>query len=715
MSAREPLLSNDWYRVAELRLCLRPGVQVARQLIRGEIWYVLTDPVTGAHHRFNDAAYRLIGPCDGNVTLESVWAAQVMAERDGALTQHDAIRVVSQAYAANLLTGDVPPDVAALMRTGSTARRRRILGALNPLAFRVPLCDPDSFLNRHINLVRWCFSRRAAWACAGVAFIGAALWAMNAQAFAVYANAHLATPRMFLLLWLAYPIIKLLHEAAHAFAVKAFGGEVHAMGVTLLFLTPVPYVDASASTAFPAKGERAAVALVGIAVELVIATLAAAVWLAAEPGIVRDTAFAVALMGGVSTLVVNGNPLLKFDGYYAFCDAFELPNLAARSARYWVYLAQRYVLRIDRARFPAMARGELPWLLAYAPAAVAYRVCLLALFVLLVADWSASVALALVAYAAFAFVLRPAFNAVQFIRKGPEVAGHRTRSAVIAAGGGAVLAVVVCIVPLPQVTRAPGLVWLPDNAQVRAGVEGFVEEVYVRDGDAVEPGTVVARLSNAPLLVALKRVEADLVRRDVEHAARFGTERLRAALAEDEIARLRAERDRLQHSIDQLTVRAEIGGKIVVPKVGDLPGKHLAQGELLAQVLPPEPPLVRSLVRNEDVALVRAGSRSIEVSIAHRPGESYAATLEHEIPQASSELPSAALGVAGGGGIDVDPSDPSGRTAREPRFQFDLRLPAAVAAHVGTRVLVTFQHDDATAAEQLGGFVRRVFLRHFER
>jgi len=171
----------------------------------------------------------------------------------------------------------------------------------------------------------------------------------------------------------------------------------------------------------------------------------------------------------------------------------------------------------------------------------------------------------------------------------------------------------------------------------------------------------------------------------------------------------------LQHSIDQLTVRAEISGKIAMPRAGDLPGKHLPQGELVAQILPPEPPLVRALVRNEDLALVRAGSRAVEVAIAHRPSERYAATLEHEIPQASSNLPSAALGVAGGGGIDVDPSDSSGRTAREPRFQFDLRLPASVAAHVGTRVLVTFRHDDATALEQLAAFTRRVFLRHFER
>ena len=57
-------------------------------------------------------------------------------------------------------------------------------------------------------------------------------------------------PHNVFLLWLVFPVVKTLHEFGHAFATKAYGGEVHEMGVMLLVLTPFPYVDASAASAF---------------------------------------------------------------------------------------------------------------------------------------------------------------------------------------------------------------------------------------------------------------------------------------------------------------------------------------------------------------------------------------------------------------------------------------------------------------------------------
>ncbi len=184
---------------------------------------------------------------------------------------------------------------------------------------------------------------------------------------------------MLLILWLAYPLIKVLHELAHAFAVKVFGGEVHEVGLTLLMLTPVPYVNASASIAFAQKRQRIAVAAAGIAVEVVLATAALGLWMALEPGLIKDIAFAVVLIGGVSTLLVNGNPLLRFDGYHMLCDALELPHLAQRSQRYWLYLLKRGLLGVQGTRFDGHARGALPWLLAHAPLSWLYRAALLTL------------------------------------------------------------------------------------------------------------------------------------------------------------------------------------------------------------------------------------------------------------------------------------------------------------------------------------------------
>ena len=161
-----------------------------------------------------------------------------------------------------------------------------------------------------------------------------------------------------LLIAVCYPVIKALHELGHGYAVKAFGGAVHEVGVMFLVFAPMPYVDASASSEFRSKWRRALVGAAGMGVEVFVAALALYVWLLVEPGLVRALAYNIMLIASVSTVLFNGNPLLRYDGYYILTDVLEIPNLWQRAARYWGYLVERYAFRSDEVRvFPA-ARGR---------------------------------------------------------------------------------------------------------------------------------------------------------------------------------------------------------------------------------------------------------------------------------------------------------------------------------------------------------------------
>ena len=711
----EPLLAQDWYRVAHMRPRLRPGVRVSKQRLRGEDWFLLTDPVSGRHHRFNDIAYRLIAACDGERTLDEVWAARAAADGPLAPTQGEAVRVFAQAFGANLFVGDVAPDAAAIVKAQMRGQRQRNRAAVNPLAFKVPLWDPDAVLGAHIGRLRWLFTPLAGSLVLALVGLGAVLLALNAAAYASFAQGRLGGGRMLLVLWLAYPLIKGLHELAHAFAVKAFGGEVHEIGITLLLLTPVPYVDASASMGFADKRQRIAVAGAGIAVELVLATLALALWLALEPGLLKDVAFAVVLVGGLSTLSVNGNPLLRFDGYHMLCDAFELPNLARRSQQLWQHLGKRALLGVAGARFDGHARGALPWLLAYAPLSWLYRVVLMALLALWLAELHSLLGLAGVALALWMLLLQPVLAVLRYVAAAPELHGQRARAALVALLGTTALGGLLFGAELPNRTRAPGVVWLQDEAIVRLGTDGFVEQFLAADGEPVAAGQPLLRLSNDALQADLQRVQAQLARLEVERAASFDADALRAGVAGDELARQAAERDRLQRRIDQLLVRATVAGRVVIAPRVNIVGQYLPQGQTVAHVLAPGAPLVRALVRNEDIGQVRDGVREISVALAHAGGQQARGWLVAAVPQASVNLPSAALGEAAGGSIALDSTDKTGRTALEPRFQLDLRLDEAVDARIGARALVTFRHADASAAELLADFARRSFLRHFER
>lgn len=711
----EPLLSPDWYRIAHMRPRLRAGVRVSRQQVRGETWFVLSDPVSGRHHRFNDIAYGLIGRCDGQASLDEIWANRVDAEGDNAPSQAETIRVFVQAFGANLFVGDVTPDAAAIVRAHGKLEDKRRRAALNPLSFKVPLWDPDAFLSEHVHRVAWLFSRPAAIVGGLLITLGALLLALNAEAVSAFAQRELGSGRMLLMMWLAYPVCKALHELAHAFAVKVYGGDVHEIGASLLLLTPLPYVDASASVAFSDKRRRVVVAAAGIVVEALLASIALVLWLLLEPGLARDLAFAVVVVGALSTIVVNGNPLLRFDGYHVLCDALELPNLAQRSLQYWHYLLKRRLLGLRHVYFGSRAAGERPWLIAYAPLSWAYRSALLVLLALMVANWNGTLGLFALACAAWLVLGKPAWSTLRWVSQSAELNGARGRAALLTGVSALVLGGLAFGVPLPQRSHAPGVVWLPDDAQLRLASDGFVESFRVEDGDAVQAGSLIAVLHNPILHAELAQVEAELRRRQVERALRFENDAQGALAAEDEIAKLNAQRDRLVQRIDGLAVRAGVAGRVVIDPRHVVVGQYVRQGELLGHVLPGAPPLVRALVRNEDIALVRERPGRISVAFAQADLAPAHATLDGAVPQATTHLPTPALGDLAGGSAALDSSDVSGKTARAPHFQFDLRLTADTPAHIGTRVLVTFLHGEASAAELVARFVRQSFLRFFER
>jgi putative peptide zinc metalloprotease protein len=709
------LLSPHWYRLAYLKPRLRTGVRVSRQQVRGQTWYVLTDPVSGRHHRFNGLAYALIAGCDGTLTIDELWAQRVDAEGDDAPTQAQAIDVFAQAFGANLLGGDVAPDAGGVMKAQGKRNAHRRRAALNPLAFKLPLWDPDRFLNAQVHRLAWCFGTAGRWFFLALLLLGALLLASNVGELSRATAMQLGHGRMLILLWIAYPIVKALHELAHAFAVKAFGGEVHEMGVTLLMLTPVPYVDASASIAFEDKRRRAVVAAAGIVAELLLASAALALWLLLEPGLLRDAALAVVVIGGLSTLLVNGNPLLRFDGYHVLCDLFELPNLAQRSQRVWQAAAKRLFLGRATDAAENVRGSERAWLVAYAPASWLYRGLLTLALALAVADWNAWLGLALLGLSAWWMLAGPLVAALRWLFGSGEVHGKRARATALGATALAACALLAFALPLPHRTLAPAVVWLPDEALVRPQADGFLEQVLVRDGQQVQVGTPLLRLTNEPLVQQLARAQAELAQQQIEHFAAVDGDALRAGLAADRMAALTAERDRLAERVAALDVRAGTSGTVALDTRRLVVGQHLTQGQIAAHVLPPGAPLVRALVANEDIAVVRAQPGRIEVALASAGGDTVAAQWLRSVPRASTELITPALGERAGGPIAQDPNDRDGKQAKEPRFEIELRLPEGMTAHVGARAWVTFRHGEATLAELTTQFLRRSFLRHFKR
>ncbi len=712
----EAFLSSIWYRVAELQPRLRAHVSVHRHRYRGQPWYVLHDHASGRVHRFTPAAYMLIGQLDGSRTVDDVWRHLAESHDRDAPGQDEVIQLMSRLHQNDLIQYRGSPDVADLLeRHGKQARQILTQNLTNPMSFRLPLWDPNRFLAATLPAVRWL----TGWA-------GLVLWVAVVAAGLVTAAIHwdrlmgdvsgrLLTAGNLLITLLTYPLLKALHELAHGYLVRVRGGEVREMGIMFLVFFPVPYVDASAAAAFRSKWHRAAVSAAGIFVETFVAAVALLVWASAEPGMVRAVAFNLVMIGSISTVLVNGNPLLKFDGYYVLSDLIEIPNFATRANRHWGQMIQRQVFGARQLKPQPATPGEKVWFLFYAPAAWAYRMIVMVGIALFVAQQYLLLGVILAVWSVFNAVVKPMAKHLHHVVTAPGLRKVRKRAMGWTFGGIAVIVAGVMLVPLPLRTDTEGVIWLPEAATLRAGTSGFLSELSLHDGQPVTRGTRVARLDEPTLQARIAALGARIAEARQRVALAQATARPEIAGALLELQRTEAELAREMDRRKKLDVFAATDGVLrPVTPVGDLAGRWVSEGDVLGHVLPPRAEVVRLAVTQDDIALVRDRLTGVELRLAGRMEAAYPGQLIRAVPQATFLLPAAALGTTGGGRALTDPADAEGLRALEQVFVFDVALPPDLAdAAFGTRVHVRFDHGFEPAGAQIWRRVRQVFLRQF--
>jgi len=712
--AGDSLYSPSWYRVAELRPRLRGHVRIHRHHYRGETWYVLEDRVSGRMHRFNPIAHHLIGLMDGRRSVQELWDNAAARFGDDAPTQQEMIGLLGQLHSADVLLTEVAPDVAELLRRARQVRRRDWMQKyLSPLALRIPLFDPDRALDRALPYYRWMFGP---W--------GALLWLAIVGAAAVGAAVHwkelvgdmsdrVLAPDNLVVLALVFPVIKLLHELGHACATKVWGGEVHEMGVMLLVLMPVPYVDASAATAFPEVRRRAVVGAAGMIVEVFIASLAFFLWVQAEPGLARAILYNAMLIAGISTVVFNGNPLLRFDGYYILSDLLRIPNLRQRGQRYLAYLAEAKIFGVRHAEFDA-ARDERGWLAAFTVASFIYRIFVMVAIALFIATQYFVIGVLLALFVAASSVLLPLGKGIGYVMSHPRLRQRRTRAAAVLGGTCATLALVVFALPLPLWTLAQGVTWAPADATVFAGADGFVSKVVAAPGAAVRRGATLLVTEDSQLALRIRVLEAQLRLLQLRAHAEMQSDRVRWEVTREELASTAAELALARERSQELTMLAPADGVFLLPSAEDLPDRFVKKGQQVGFVVRPDTITVRALVPQEDADLVLTHTKRAEVKRAGARSETIPAELKRQVPQASNRLPNPALANSGGGTVALDPRESSqGPTALQGWFEIELELPATRTYAVGERVYVRFEHGWEPLAWRWYRSVRQLFMKRF--
>lgn len=710
-----PESNHQWQQAASLKVRLRDHVQIHRHLYRDKLWYVLQDRVSAQYYRFGAGAYDAVRLMDGERTVEEIWQIVKTERGEDAPDKPSLINLLSNLHNNDLLHSNVATDMRSLFERQDLSRRapwKRFLKS--PFLLRVPLFDPEPFLRRPLPGLNLLFGRLGVVLWLALVSLAATLALSYWPELKAYWASRALAPYNLVLLAAVYPIVKGLHELAHALTLRKWGGEVHEMGVMMLLFMPLPYVDASAASGFRDKRQRMLVGAAGIMAELFVAALALFVWFSVETGIVRDIAFDVMLIGGISTLLFNGNPLIRFDGYYVLADAIEIPNLSGRSTQYYGYLAKRYLFGLRDAPSPVTASGESLWFVAYGLSSTLYRVAILLTIVLFVAEKFLIVGVLLGVLAISAQILHPLAKQLRFVLRAHELDGHRPRAIGMVSALAGVAIAGLCFAPAPSSTYAQGVVWLPEHAQVRAPADGFITDILAARDTKVTVGQALFRAEDPLVEAEVRTLEWALLELQARYDSQFLVDRAEAGILKEQIARARIDLVQARERVAKLIIRSRTEGSFLVPGAQHLSGRYRQKGEVLGYVTDLSAPTVRAVVTQADASLVRDATRLVQVRLADRSWETITGTLHRAIPSATSRLPSKALGTTGGGLVAVDPSDVDGLTSLDQIFLFDVELPHDLELErIGTRAHLRFIHDQTPVARQWYRSLRQLFLSRF--
>lgn len=673
--ADERMFSESWHVIAPQRPALRPDVRAHRQAFRGELWHVLGDPLQNRWFRVRPAAWRFLARLDGRATVEDVWQRCLDADPASTPGQQEVVNLLAQLHGAGLLRSDLPPDSAALFRRLKSRREREVRSWFaNVLFLRLPLWDPQRLLERATPLIRLLFSRPAFAAWAGLVLAGAAAVLSRFESFTAQTR-NLLAPGNLGWLYLTWTAMKLLHELAHAAAVRRHGGQVRVLGVMLLVFTPVPYVDASAAWSLRAKRDRVFVGLAGVMSDLGCAASAGLVWVTTGPGVVNAVAHNLVVLGSAATLLFNANPLLRFDGYYVLADLLDQANLQQRASRQLRAWCERRVLGRREARGEGRSRREAFWLGTFGAASGIYRIFVLVVILLFVAgQWfGLGLLAALVALAGWGLV--PLGRAVYYLFRSPALERCRARAIGVTGGLVALLVAGATLVPAPHRFRAPGVVRATHAVGVLTETDGEVARVLAPPGRQVAAGDPLIELRNPELALALKKNAGVLAEIEARLAwAREAEPAFLEPLSQRQAA-ARRERAELESRQAALVVRAPQAGEWSAPYLEEAAGLWVPRGTLLGTIVDRRTFHFSSVVPQSAVAtLFRGEVRAGEVWLPGVAGSPFAGRGVEIVPAERSRLPAASLGWLAGGEVQVR-SEGAGRETTEPFFE--VRVPLA--------------------------------------
>jgi putative peptide zinc metalloprotease protein len=627
---------------------LRSDLRISEQTVNGEKSYVIKNHETNSYNRYGEFEYQLLTLCDGTRTPAEISEALSEQDPDSAIEESEVLEFLDSIEPAMWERSLGEKNLAVLERIRDERKGRVDQSSMLYISFKA--WDPNTTLEKLEPYLSWIYTAQFVFFCI-LLFITAAYfvvgdWArVQRDTASLYSFADKSAYDVWAF-WVLLLMIGAIHEFGHGLTCKHFGGDVHQMGFLLIYLTPAFYTDTTDILLFDRTSRRQWVIFAGIWIELVLCSISAVIWHFTAPGsIVNDLAYKAMLLSGIQGAVINLNPLIKADGYYALSQFLDVDNLREDAFAFLRVWSQKYILRRD-IDLPPTSRRQRRIFLIFGFAAIVYSVGLLSVVLLFAknvlvskfGDWGY-----FLFAAAVYFLIRKEIKSYlpvvrAWIRKHREsyMTWKFTRAQTFGVLGAALL---LFVPPVPTSVSSELILEPGKDAHLRATASGKIATVFVSQGQEVTAGELLVVLQNPEIEADARVASAELtlansdLRQNQDQPASG-----KSAQAAREGVRLQKELAVAAANLDALQIRAPFDGVITTPNVRERVGQFLAAGDEFCRLSDPRTMKARIFVSDRDLNDIRPGAVA-RVKVLPYAFRTYSGHVEQILPAAAADAP----------------------------------------------------------------------------
>lgn len=566
----------------------------------GSPTFNLFDPIKAQYYRFTWAESEIIKNAVPNIRLSQL-VDRINSNSTLRVSKEELTQFYNMAFQLGLLEQNKPSETLIMEKEKTTQSLfTKILH--NYLYFRIPLLNPDKFLTKTLKYVRPLVSWPAFILYIVLSLLGLFFLAFQFERY-VNTFGYFFNFEGLIIYGATLFVVKIIHEFSHAYTAKFYKLHVPTMGAAIILLYPVMYTDVTDGWKLRNRKHRMAISIAGVTSEIIIAGISTLGWALTEPGLLHSMFFVLSSITLLSSLLVNINPMMRFDGYYMLSDLWGIDNLQSRSFEVARWKLREWLLGF---KLPPpeenLSEERITGMVAYSVATWIYRLFLytaIALFVYY--QFTKSLGIFLFMLEVIIFFIWPVVWEIQALKARWPYFKRNTRASVTAG----VIAIIAAwfIVPLPHTLTFPAIVIAEEEQNLFSPIEGMVSSVHIKRGDLVKKDQLILEVTDPKLVYEKAFTQAKKSQAEAEYQVSISKEDSRPFLSESqaEIETQSQKLNEITNKIDSGKVKALIEGKISLWDTTLKPGTYVGRDQPIGKIATENKLQVLALVPEREI------------------------------------------------------------------------------------------------------------------